>query len=182
MTDDVAGRVRAIRSKLDYSQSQFAAAIGASLATVQALESGRNSPSGVTLTKIAALGFSPTWILIGRGSMGLDDGGVAEAGQELGAPFERYAETVDVFRTATPSTDPELFGRVVDAIQRLYRDEHTHIPGVDLGRLAATKYDEIIAATADPDERMKMVKLIAVQLRNELRSRVAHPTTGKRLA
>jgi len=116
--------------------------------------------------------------------MRFDDDGVLEAGQELGVKFEPYADRIDTFRNdtseTTSSTDRELFGRVVDAIQRLYKDERVGLSGVDLGRISAEKYDEIVAATDDPDERMAMVKLMTVQLRNELRARAADPTTSSK--
>ncbi|RJF74165.1 hypothetical protein [Rhodopseudomonas palustris] len=73
----------------------------------------------------------------------------------------------------------ELFGRVVDAIQRLYKEERVGLSMIDLGRMAARKYDEITAATADPVERGAMIKLIVTQLRAEIRSARAEPGTDK---
>ncbi|HEY0328812.1 MAG TPA: hypothetical protein VGC77_06890 [Rhodopseudomonas sp.] len=78
-----------------------------------------------------------------------------------------------------PDIDDELFGRVFDAVQRLYKDERVAMPPIDLGRLAARKYGEIIAATDDPAERGAMIKLIVAQLRAEIRSAQAAPGTGK---
>ena len=81
---------------------------------------------------------------------------------------------------ARPSAlDEELFGRVTDAIQRLYQDERVSLAPIDLGRIAARKYNEIAAATADPAERGAMIKLIVTQLRAEIRSARAEPGTGK---
>lgn len=75
--------------------------------------------------------------------------------------------------------DDELMGRITDAIEKLYREERITLPMIDLGRLVARKYDEIVAATADPAERGAMIKLIVTQLRAELRSARAEPGTGK---
>lgn len=83
-------------------------------------------------------------------------------------------------RTATPADiDDELFGRVFDAVQRLYKDQGMTVPPVDLGRTVARKYSEIIAATADPEERLTMIKLVVAQLRSDILSAVAEPGTGK---
>ncbi|WP_133255999.1 hypothetical protein [Rhodopseudomonas palustris] len=75
--------------------------------------------------------------------------------------------------------DDELFGRVFEAVQRLYKDERVSLPPINLGRIAARKYGEISAATADPVERGVMIKLIVEQLRAEIRAAQAAPGTGK---
>lgn len=184
MSDGLGERAQAIRKHLKLSQRGMAEGLKISVGGWQRIENGTNVPSGQTLAKLNELGFSADWMLTGRGAMRFDDDGVLEAGQELGVKFEPYADRIDTFRNdtseTTSSTDRELFGRVVDAIQRLYKDERVGLSGVDLGRISAEKYDEIVAATDDPDERMAMVKLMTVQLRNELRARAADPTTSSK--
>ncbi|MEP9351666.1 helix-turn-helix transcriptional regulator [Xanthobacter sp. KR7-225] len=82
--------------------------------------------------------------------------------------------------TAGPSEiDDELMGRITDAIARLYKDERVSLPAIDLGRLVARKYAEIVAATSVSDERLAMVKLIVTQLRADLRVTAAAPGSGK---
>lgn len=75
--------------------------------------------------------------------------------------------------------DDELMGRVTDAISRLYKEERIGLPSIDLGRLAARKYGEIVAATSDPAERYAMIKLVIIQLKSELRASAAQPGSGK---
>lgn len=128
--------------------------MGIGFTTWQAIESGRNVPSGETLLKIAALGFNPGWILTGQGCMRTEDPG------EMGGSEAR----VD---PAGAGVDPELMGRVVDTIARVAKAGGASIPPIDLGRRAAEKYTELVAATANPDERLAMLKLLAVQLRAE---------------
>lgn len=69
-----------------------------------------------------------------------------------------------------PTIDPELMGRITEAIFRLYEEERAFLRPLDLGRLVAAKYCEISAAADDPGERTAMIKLIVTQLRNELRA------------
>ncbi|WP_197024015.1 helix-turn-helix transcriptional regulator [Xanthobacter sp. 126] len=89
-------------------------------------------------------------------------------------------EELAVVTPAAPlQLDQELMGRVTDAIVRLYKEERVALAPVDLGRLAARKYAEIVAATDQADERLAMVKLVTAQLRMELRAAAAEPGTGK---
>lgn len=150
MPKTLAARMKEARTFLRLTQAEFAAKTGVSQRSVQGFEQGRGVPSGETLLKIAELGVNPGWLLMETGSMLLQGGAVEEA-----AHYE---------------LDRELMGRVVDAIARLYRDLSISISPVDLGRLGAEKYEEIVAASGDQAERMAMVKLMAVQLRKELLS------------
>ncbi|BAF88122.1 putative helix-turn-helix XRE-family like protein [Azorhizobium caulinodans ORS 571] len=87
-----------------------------------------------------------------------------------------------VERSPAVSVDDELMGRITDAIARLYKDERVGLAPIDLGRLTARKYAEVVAATDDAAERLAMIKLIVTQLRADLRSTAEAPGTGKRLA
>ncbi len=90
-------------------------------------------------------------------------------------------DSADIPLPATPPAliDDELFGRIFEAVQRLYKEEHVALPPVDLGRIVARKYAEIISATLDDAERGAMIKLIVTQLRAEIRAAKAAPGTGK---
>lgn len=82
--------------------------------------------------------------------------------------------------TAVAGTlDAELMGRVTDAIVRLYKEERVSLAPIDLGRLAARKYAEIVSATESPEERLTMIKLMVVQLRAELQASIIEPGIGK---
>ena len=111
--------------------------------------------------------MSVDWLLNGEG-----DSGSAKIGASV-------HDTNVLNRATRRDLDDELFGRVFDAVQRLYKDERVALPPIDLGRLAFRKYCEIVTATADSAERSAMIKLIVTQLRAELRSARAAPGTGK---
>ena len=124
---------------------------------------GRNEPKISALLAISkAAGVSLEWLA-----------GAAGTAPGTSAPPSDDTPTV---------VDRELFGRVVDAIQRLYKEQHIGLAGIDLGRLAAEKYEEIAAATGDPGERLAMVKLMVVQLRKDLAEAATAPGSGKRSA
>ena len=125
--------------------------------------SGKNPPKLPALVAIArTVGVSLEWLATGH---------------EL-----PIAGPVLALQPTAVAVDRELFGRVVDAIQRLYKEQHVGLAGVDLGRLAAERYEEIAAATGDPDERLAMVKLMVVQLRKDLAEAATTPGYGKRSA
>lgn len=81
-----------------------------------------------------------------------------------------------------PTVDAELLGRVTDVISKTYKSVGAIIQPVELGRLSAKKYQEIVDASFDPDEWESMLKLLATQIKRELTAAAAEPGTGKRLA
>lgn len=174
--DDIASRLRSVRQELGYSQAKMAQALGISVGTVKATELGKNVPSGETLLKIAGLGFNPGWILTGEGSM--------QMGEPAGAS-EQSSASAQPAGAQMASIDEEWMGRVVDAIARTYKAEHISLSPADLGRLAAQKYREMIAAAVDPadeDERAALMELLKARLRKELKAAAAAPATRKRSA
>ena len=142
------------------TQEEVAALVGITSRTMGRYINGRTGISSENLRKIAeACGVSPDWLLTGKGD---PEQPILNGQSDKNVPL-----------------DDELFGRVVDAIHRLYRDERVGLAPIDLGRLAARKYGEIVSATADPDERGAMIKLIVTQLRAEIRAAQTAPGTGK---
>jgi transcriptional regulator with XRE-family HTH domain len=77
--------------------------------------------------------------------------------------------------------DEELNARVVDGISRLYKDEGAGLSPMDLGRLAARVYADLVNGIDDPRERLIGLKVALEQLRRELR-KPADDTSSKRLA
>lgn len=138
---------------------KWAKRIGIAAATFDRLWNGGAMPKVETLVRISvATGASLDWLVRGEGNSP--------------AVAAHPASTID----------DELMGRVTDAIVRLYKDERVSLAPIDLGRLAARKYAEIVATTTDAGERMAMIKLVITQLRNDIRASAAEPGTGKRLA
>lgn len=120
--------------------------------------SGRNEPKMSFLLAVSSLpGVSLDWLISGK----------------------REQPPVS---SPDPRLDEELLGRITDAIARTYKDERVSIAPIDLGRLSGRKYAEIVAATEVHDERLAMIKLVATQLRADLRSAAEEPGTGKRSA
>lgn len=95
----------------------------------------------------------------------------------LGVSAERHPATR---RQATLNAD--LLGRVVDRIARVYREEGVRLQDVELGRLAAERYQEISDDASDPEEWPALLDLMAVRLRRQLRAAAADPANVKREA
>jgi transcriptional regulator with XRE-family HTH domain len=153
--DERSGLGKRIREMVEVvgSNAEAAAVAGISVDQLSRLTAGTSSPSFLAVGRLAErTGFSLNWVMSGRGP--------------------RYAAS------AAKATDPELLGRVVDAIARVYREEKVNLPDVELGRLAGEEYDAIVAATEDADERTTMVKLVAEKHRRALRTE--HPASRKR--
>lgn len=148
-------RISTWREGRGWSQKEMAALldVDVSAQTIGRYERGERIPDGDFLLAMVRLGCDPVWLMTGASA-----------------------------KTARVEVDDELMGRVTDAIARLYRDERVSLAPVDLGRLAAQRYSEIVAATDDPVERYAMIKLVVQQLRRDLHATAAEPGTGKRLA
>lgn len=144
-------RISAWREERGWSQKELAAHldVGVTTQTIGRYERGERIPDGDFLSAMVRLGCDPAWLLTGASAA-----------------------------TARVEVDDELMGRVTDAIARLYKDERVSLAPVDLGRLAAQRYSEIVAATNDPAERYAMIKLVVQQLRQELHAKAAAPGTG----
>ena len=161
-TEDNGGLVERLRqvAKKAGGLDALASETGIARRTLGNYLSGRNEPRMSFLAAISGrYGVSLDWLITG-----------VERAAELPPSEEHLA------------IDEELLGRVTDAIARLYKDERISLAPIDLGRLAGRRYAEIVAATADPAERLAMIKLMVVQLRADLHATAAAPGTGKRSA
>ncbi|CAK0752058.1 putative HTH cro/C1-type domain-containing protein [Azospirillaceae bacterium] len=119
-----------------------------------------------------AAGVSVQWLTTGEGPMRPED--------ESSAPPTSVTPPLEP--APVPDIDKELMGRLMDAIHRLYKQEGATISMIDLGRLTADKYSEIIQAAQTPQKRIDMIDLIVVQLRKDLISDKTNPERRKRLA
>src|SRR5207249_2056181 len=68
---DIKDRLREIRERLGFAQKKMSSHLKLGANTWQNIELGNNVPSGETLLKLAAIGYSPTWILTGEGPRNL---------------------------------------------------------------------------------------------------------------
>lgn len=107
---------------------------------------GDAKPTAEALARLAdASGYSLDWVMTGRG-----------APKRTGA--------------ATGGTDPELMGRLLDGLSKVYSEEGATLPPVELGRICAQEHDAIARATGDPAERTTMVKLVLEKHRHALKT------------
>lgn len=76
--------------------------------------------------------------------------------------------------------EPELMALISDAIQRAYKDIGARLPALDLGRMIAEKYNEIISLDLTQDEWHGAVKMMASQLKKDIVTTAANTSNRKR--
>lgn len=131
--------------------------------TLENYVSGKTEPSASKLAAIAeAADVSLNWLVAGKGEMRPADPSAAPMSAGL--------------------LDRELLGRVTDAIAKLYKAEGVHLPDVDLGRVSADKYQEIIESGVLPEDYPAALAMAAANLRKQLRTAAADPANSKRRA
>ncbi|MEW6125082.1 MAG: helix-turn-helix transcriptional regulator [Pseudomonadota bacterium] len=96
-----------------------------------------------------------------------------------GQGAERLTSSVPPAQSAV---DAPLFGRLTDAIVKLHKELGVAISPREQGEMIAERYSEIVAASADPDERQTMIKLVIQQLRKDIQAAAAKPGEGKHVA
>ena len=128
MNEDVGQRLLLIRTDLRMTQKDIAAAAGVSQRTWEGVERGEALPGGATLLKIAALGFSPSWILTGIGEMRLPEpsqAGLMQAGDRLVSVAGSYHGLKPIVQDLPD--DPFLKTSDLAAQQRI-RDDFALLP------------------------------------------------------
>jgi|GEM_PF-2770961 len=142
--------------------------------TVSHWINGRGEPQISNAAKLAAAaGVRLEWLATGVGPMRAGEGGEgADAGD---------AESVPAAVAPAPATDHRLMGRLIDGLMALYKEIGQRLPPCALGELAGQMHDDIVSATADPEERLSMVKLVVAQHRRQALQATVD-TTAKRRA
>lgn len=163
-------RLTVLRIERRLSGRAFAKAAGLKPSTYQALTTGR-SPTLDTLVIIAnSLGVNVGWLATGEGPKYPEmPEGSAEAPKKMEVP-------------RAPTLDWELFGRVVDRVASVYREEGVRISNIDLGRLAAERYEEMAGFVGDPEEWPAFLDVIGSRVRKTIRAAATDPTNVKREA
>ncbi len=170
--DSFSERLQTLRIERRLTGRAFAKAAGLKPSTYQALTTGR-SPTLDTLVMIASsLGVNIRWLATGEGPI------YPAETDDTTDPMEQ--ESSGTRRSG--SLDPELLGRVVDRISKVYREEGLRLPDVDLGRLAAEKYDEIALLAEDPDEWAGFLEVMDTRVRKAIRAAAVDPANLKREA
>jgi transcriptional regulator with XRE-family HTH domain len=150
-------RLKMARDFCGESQQGMAVRLGVPYRTYQGYEIGNSEPKSKVLERLVELGFSSHWVLTGTGPL--------RAEELAGAPAARPSHSA-------MQLDEELSARVVDGISRLYKAENVGLSAMDLGRMAARLYADLVNAYDDPAERQVGLKLALEQLRRELRAPV----------
>lgn len=153
IANDLANRIRRC-AELAGSGDELSRRSGVPRRTLESYLSGRSEPKATNLAAIAnAVGASLDWLIVGKGPM---------VAGEAGPPAE-----------AAPGIDEELMGRVVDGITKVYKEERVGLPAIDLGRLAAPMYTDLVnAGLATWDEKLAGLKVALERLRRDLRTAV----------
>lgn len=156
--EGIKNRLKGARNSLNLSQRAMAEKLGMSVDTLKKIENSKSIPGGDTLLKYEAIGIDSRWILTG---------------------IEARAAIAD---PQSGQLDRDLFGQVTDAIAKLYKIEGVHLPIVELGRLSADKYQEIIASGAQPEGYSGAIAMAIFGLQKDLRAAAADPANSKRRA
>jgi transcriptional regulator with XRE-family HTH domain len=163
----VAERLLKLRESLRKTQKGMSDLLDLGESTWQRLELKGHIPRGDTLQRLIELGFNTNWILAGQGPMRAGD-------QQPDGAGEQPSPIVPA--------DPALSARIAAAIDIVYREERVELAPINLAALAIDKYQKIRALSADPDDWPGMIKMMAADLRAELRAAAASPATSKRQA
>lgn len=148
--------------------------------TLETYMTGQSEPQVSRLIEIAkASDVNVAWLATGDGPKTTDESDVIEHHKKTGV-LEIPSATIPSFSApAQQQVDPELFGRITDAIAATYKAENARISPRDLGRMAARMYGEITELSDDPTEREGMIKLKAAQLQRELRTPISSSDNSK---
>ena len=170
-------RIRKVRGEM--SQAAFAAKIGINKNLLGKYERGESIPGGEILAQMRdALGISVDWLLTGwMPPPHWDDDEKYIAGIEAARAAAGQAEASPSAVTAAPTErDPDLYGRVLEAISAVYKEMNWGISLRQLGAEAAQIADDISAEGLAPDEKPPAVKAAAAMLRRKLRDAATDPT------
>ena len=114
--NDLAGRFRALRNKVNLSQKDFAQTIGVSQSVIAEIERGSREPSRSVLVAIAEkYRVSLDWLLLGVGSM---EGARPKEDPEVEALKKEIAELEEKIR-ALEAENKEISRELLDRMRQL---------------------------------------------------------------
>jgi transcriptional regulator with XRE-family HTH domain len=163
-------------------RSEFARSIGVATSTLKQITEGSVPGADKIPAIVAATGVSYRWLLTGEGPK--FEGAAAEEERPTISEVDPQGRSplhqrFQAMSDAGGPVDPELLGRVVDRIARVYRELRIELPPLELGRLAAEKYAEISRQTEDREEWAPALDLMAIRVRKAALSAVSEPGSGK---
>ncbi len=148
-------RIKRVRDTLGKSQKEMALDLDLGVTTWQTYERGLHKPGWDVLEKLAALGFSPTWLLTGEGEMRPGGAGAASGG-------------------AAATIDAELYGRVTEAVSAAYKECGYTMALRDIAAEAA-KIAADLSDDVSPEDRPAAIRGAIGQLRRRLREALTNP-------
>jgi transcriptional regulator with XRE-family HTH domain len=161
-SESTGDRIEAIRAILGITQAEMAARTGIALRTYSHYISGR-TPSAELLEAVGRMGFNIFWLLTGEGPM--------RQGEESAPPSAATSHEVD----------PDLYGRVLEAISTVYKELGWAITLRQLGAEASRIATEIAADGLAPEDVPGAVRGAAAMLRRQLRDSQANPAADTSL-
>lgn len=141
----IGDRLRAIRHSWNFSADEMAKQNGVSRRTWESYERNESAPKSTVLEALVAKGIGPNWLLTGEGTMRR---GVKDAEGE--------------------GANTWLMSRVVDGIQRTYKEVGASLPPASLGELAARIHNEIVQLEGGEDVWRGALALALGRLKAEL--------------
>ncbi len=148
-------RLRAAISASDLTIDAFANGVGASLSGVRKWLSGAAEPAFSSIAIAAKITkVRLDWLATGEGPM---RPGEAAPAPEAAAPAENI------------TIDPVLFGRCLDAINKLFQELNIKAPSTTLGEEAALIYQDVAASgLASLEEQLVAIRALIAQRRRAL--------------
>ncbi|MBX9635709.1 MAG: helix-turn-helix domain-containing protein [Magnetospirillum sp.] len=156
MAETLGDRIRQVRG--DLSQDEFSSRLAVHKETLGKYERDKRVPDADFLAQLRGkFGISIDWLVTGYGEM------------HVGQPPQPPAG-------APGSRDPDLYGRVLEAISAVYKELGWGISLRQIGAEAAQIADDIAAEGLAPEDKPPAVKAAAVMLRRQLRAAAVDPT------
>ena len=148
-------RLKKVRLELGETQKSMSRQLGLGDTTWQRYELDGATPGADVLEKVARLGFNGHWLLTGEGPMRAGD--------------REERESAALSEAPPMEIDAALFGVVQEGVATIYREANMRLDLRALGEEAATIYNDLAVAYADPAERRIALKVLLAHLRRRLR-------------
>ncbi len=147
---ELSERIREARKALGWTAAESAKRAGLARTSWEKYERGEAEPKASVLLFLASHGIASEWLLSGQGAMMSNQGGA----------------------------DEWLMSRVVDGIQRTYKEVGAGLPSSSLGELAARIHNEIVQLDGGEEAWRGALALALGRLKAEL-TEAATTGTGK---
>ena len=100
--DEIAERIKSVRSELSDNQKDFASKLGVGFSTFQKYEMGMSIPGGEAIRGFVKLGINANWLLTGEGEMLLSDSQTSSSAIRVTEPATGYMVDKSPFMPPIP--------------------------------------------------------------------------------